>query len=114
MKRVLRIVAAIALTAIAAAANAGQDKSAYSTKPWLGAKRATIVRGQAGTVTAERMCSKCRVPETINEQVATKPGHGTVPTTMFVDRCPGCTLKPVTELKQTKIVHTCSNHCCGA
>ncbi len=111
MNKVLSIVAAIAFAAITA--NAAQDGAAYSTKPWLGAKQAPASRIQASVFTTERMCAKCKGPMTINEQIATKPGHGTIQTTVSVDQCPGCGAKMATELKQTKYVHTCSSHCGG-
>jgi hypothetical protein len=112
MNKVLSIVAVIAFAAIAA--NAAQDGAAYSTKPWIRAEQAPASRIQASVFTAQPMCAKCKVPVTINEQLATKPGHGTIPTTVSADQCPGCGATMVTELKQTKYVHTCTNHCCGA
>ena len=112
MTKVLSIVAAIAFAAIAA--NAAQDGAAYSTKPWLNPEQAPASRIQASVFTAERMCAKCKVPMTINEQLATKPGHGTIQTTVSVDQCPGCGATMTTELKQTKYVHTCTDHCNGA
>jgi RNase P subunit RPR2 len=113
MNKVLSIVAVIiALATITA--NAAQDGAAYSTKPWLSAKLAPASNIQAGGFTARRMCSACKVPLVITEQIATKPGHGTIQATVSVDQCPGCGAKMVTELKQTKYVHTCTTHCCGA
>ncbi len=112
MNKVLSIVAVIAFAAIAA--NAAQDGAAYSTKPWLSANRAPASKSEANVYTVERMCSKCKVPLTINEQVTTKPGHGTIQATVNVDQCPGCGTKVVTELKQTRNVHTCTSPCCGA
>jgi hypothetical protein len=111
MNKVVSIVAVIAFAAITA--NAAQDGTAYSTKPWLSAKQAPAFKTDASAFTTERMCSKCKVPVTINEQIATKPGHGTIQATASVDQCPGCGAKMATELKQTKYVHTCANHCCG-
>lgn len=112
MNKVLSIVAVIALTAITA--NAAQDGAAYSTKPWLSAKQAPASNIQASAFTVQRMCSACKVPVVINEQIATKPGHGTIQATVTVDQCPGCGTKVATELKQTHNVHTCVNACCGA
>jgi hypothetical protein len=112
MNKVLSIVAAIAFATITA--NAAQDGTAYSTKPWLSAKQAPASKVGASVFPVERMCSKCKVPVTINEQIATKPGHGTIQAIVNVDQCPGCGAKMATELKQTKYVHTCTNHCCGA
>jgi hypothetical protein len=112
MNKVLSIVAVIAFAAIAA--NAAQDGTAYSTKPWLSANQAPASKIEPNIFTIERMCSKCKVPLTINEQVTTKPGHGTIQATVNVDQCPGCGAKLATELKQTKYVHTCAYHCCGA
>ena len=111
MNKVLSLIAVIALTAITA--NAAQDGAALSTKPWLGAKLAPVSNIQASNP-VQRMCPACKVPVTINEQVATKPGHGTIQATVSVDRCPSCGTKVVTELKQTHNVHTCANACCGA
>jgi hypothetical protein len=112
MNKVLSIIAVIAFAAIAA--NAAQDGAAYSTKPWLRAKQAPSSNIQANVYPAQRMCSMCKVPVVINEQTATKPGHGTVEATVNVDQCPGCGTKVATELKQTHNVHTCVNACCGA
>jgi hypothetical protein len=112
MNKVLSIVAVIAFAAIAA--NAAQDGATYSTKPWLSAHQASASKIEASAFPAERMCSKCKFPVTINEQIATKPGHGTIQAIMSVDQCPGCGAKMATELKRTKYVHTCTNHCCGA
>jgi hypothetical protein len=112
MNKVLSIIAVIALTAINV--NAAQDGTAYSTKPWLSSNRAPASNTQANVYPAQRMCAACKVPLTINEQVATKPGHGTIQATVSVDQCPSCGSKLVRELKQTKYVHTCISHCCGA
>jgi hypothetical protein len=112
MNKRLSIVAVIALTALTA--NAAQDGAALSTKPWLSAKLAPVSNIQAGAFTAQRMCAACKTPLTINEQVATKPGHGTIQTVVSEDRCPSCGTKVATELKQTHNVHTCVNACCGA
>jgi len=112
MNKVLSIIAVIALTALAA--NAAQDGAAYSTKPWLNANLAPASNIQASAYTVQRMCAACKTPLTINEQVATKPGHGTIQTVVSVDRCPTCGTKVVTELKQTHNVHTCAMPCCGA
>jgi hypothetical protein len=112
MNKALSIIAVIALTAITA--NAAQDGAALSTKPWLSAKLAPVSNIQAGVSTAQRMCAACKVPVTINEQTATKPGHGTIQATVTVDQCPSCGTKVATELKQTHNVHTCTSHCCGA
>ena len=112
MNKVLSIVAIIAFAAISA--NAAQDGTAYSTKSWFSAKQAPASNIQAGVSTVQRMCSACKVPLTINEQVPTKPGHGTIQATVFVDQCPSCGAKFVKELKQTQYVHTCTSHCCGA
>lgn len=112
MKKVLSIVAAIAFAAIVA--NAAQDGASYSTKPWLRANQAPASRIEASVFAAQRMCANCKVPLTITEQIATKPGHGTIQTTVSVDQCPGCGAKMATELKQTNYVHSCTAHCCGA
>lgn len=112
MNKVLSIVAAIAFASIAA--NAAQDRATYSTKPWLTAKQTPASKSETNVYPVERMCAKCKLPMTINEQIATKPGHGTIQATVNVDQCPGCGAKMATELKQTKYVHTCTNHCCGA
>jgi hypothetical protein len=112
MNKVLSIVAAIAFAAIAA--NAAQDGTAYSTKSWFSAKQLPASKIEASSYPVQRMCSACKVPVTINEQVATKPGHGTIQTVVSADRCPSCGTKVVTELKQTHNVHTCVNACCGA
>jgi hypothetical protein len=112
MNKVLSIVAAIAFAAFAA--NAAQDGAASSTKPWLSVTHAPAAKIQASVFATQRMCSLCKVPVTISEQVATKPGRGTIQATVSVDQCPGCGAKLATELKQTKYVHVCANHCCGA
>jgi hypothetical protein len=112
MNKVLSIIAVIALTALTA--NAAQDGAALSTKPRLSAKQAPASNIQANAFPVQRMCAACKVPVTINEQVATKPGHGTIQAVVSVDRCPSCGTKVATELKQTHNVHTCANACCGA
>ena len=111
MNKVLSIIAVIALTALTA--NAAQNGAALTTKPWLSAKLAPVSNIQ-GVSTAQRMCAACKAPLSINEQVATKPGHGTIQAKVNVDQCPGCGTKVATELKQTHNVHTCVNACCGA
>jgi hypothetical protein len=112
MNKVLSIIAVIALTAINA--NADKGGNALSTKPWFSAKQVPATNIQANVYPAQRMCAACKVPVTINEQTATKPGHGTVQATVNVDQCPGCGTKVATDLKQTHNVHTCVNACCGA
>src|ERR1017187_6688555 len=111
MNKVLSIIAVIALIAINA--NADKGGSALGTKPWLNARHAPASNIQAAVPTARRMCSACKVPVTINEQTATKPGHGTIQATVTTDQCPSCGTKLATELKQTHNVHTCVNACCG-
>jgi hypothetical protein len=115
MNKVLSIIAVIALTTITAiSANAAQDGATYSTKPWLGAKLAPVTNIGARAYPVQQMCAACKVPVTINEQTATKPGHGTIQARVSVDQCPTCGTKVATELKQTHNVHTCVNACCGA
>src|ERR1035441_1726100 len=103
MNKVLSIVAVIAFAAITA--NAAQDGAAYSTKSWFSAKQAPASNIQANVYPVQRMCSKCKVPVTINEQTATKPGHGTIQATVSVDQCPSCGTKVATELKQIGRAH---------
>ncbi len=110
MNKVLSLIAGIALIAISA--NAAQDGTTLGTKPWLSAKLAPVSSIQAVTPT-QRMCAACKTSATITEQVATKPGHGTIQTVVSVDRCPACGTKVATELKQTHNVHTCASACCG-
>ena len=112
MNKVLSIIAVIAITTITA--NAAQDGAASSTKPWFSAKQAPVSNIQAGAFTVQRMCAACKTPLTINKQVATKPGHGTIQATVTMDQCPSCGTKVATELKQTHNVHTCVSACCGA
>ena len=112
MNKVLSIVAVIIFVAISA--NAAQGGAAYSTKSWFSAKQTPSSNIQTSGFTAQQMCSACKVPLVINEQIATKPGHGTIQATVSVDQCSGCGAKMTTELKQTKYVHTCTSHCCGA
>src|SRR5476649_2242680 len=102
MNKVLSIIAVIALTAITA--NAAQNRATYSTKSWFSAKQAPASNVQANVYPVQRMCAACKIPVTINEQVATKPGHGTIQTVVSADRCPSCGTKVVTELKQTRNV----------
>ena len=111
MNKVLSLIAVIALTAISA--NAAQDAAALSTKPWLSTKLAPVSNVQSVSP-VQRMCAACKISTTINEQVATKSGHGTIQAKVSVDRCPACGTKVATELKQTHNVHTCANACCGA
>jgi hypothetical protein len=113
MKKLLSIVAAMAFAAITA--NAAQNPAASSsTKPWLYGRQVPAPKTEANVYPVDKKCSLCKVPVTINEQVATKPGHGTIQTTVTADQCPSCGVKMVRELKQVKYVHTCTNHCCGA
>lgn len=112
MNKVLSMVAAIAFAAVGA--NAAQDGAAYSSKAWLGATQAPAAKMAVSVSTSQRMCANCRVPVKVQEQTATKPGHGTVQATAFVDQCPGCGAKIATELKQTEYIHICTRHCCGA
>ena len=112
MKKLLSLVAVIALAVITA--NAAQDGAAASTKPWIHANQAPAAKVQAGPYSTQRMCSLCKVPETIHEQIGTKPGHGTTLAVVNVDRCPGCGTKVTTVSKQAQYIHTCTSHCCGA
>jgi len=112
MKKLLSIVAVLALAVITA--NAAQDGAAASTKPWIHANQAPAANIQTGASTVQPMCSLCKVPETIHEQLGTKPGHGTTLVTVNVDKCPACSTKVTMVSKQIKSVHTCTTHCCGA
>ncbi len=111
MKKALSIIAVIALTVITA--NAAQGGAPFSTKPWLITKIAPVATVQPAGFAVQRMCAACKVPSTINEQITTKPGHGTTQAVASTDQCPGCGTKVTTELKQTHTVHTCVNGCCG-
>ena len=115
MKKVVSLAAIIGVVGIVGvSASAAQDGAAYNTKASLIALHTPVAKVQASFVTSERLCPLCKVPMKITEQVATKPGHGVIQETVFVDQCPGCGGKMAMELKQTKYVHTCSLHCCGA
>ena len=104
MNKLLGIVAAIAFAAMPP--NATQDGAALSTKPRLSAKQAPAANLGDTAFTVQRMCSARKVPVTINEQVATKPGHGTIQAAVSLDQCPSCGAKQVKELKQTQYIHT--------
>ena len=113
MKKVLSIIAVIALTALTA--NAAQDAN-QSTKPWNTLTHIQTTNDFAAlpaNATIAMSCPKCKsVTMIVKENITTKPGHGTVETALQVDQCPGCGGKMTTQLKQTKMVHTCSM--CGA
>ena len=114
MNKILSTLSAILLTSMVV--NAGQEAS-QSTKPWLGDKQATVASGSITPVTMP--CAMCKVVNvTVNEQIATKLSRGTVAVTRAVDQCPRCGVKMVTtNLKQTKLVHTCGGvvaTCCNA
>jgi formamidopyrimidine-DNA glycosylase len=57
-------------------------------------------------------CTKCKSVTVISQQwKTTKPSQGTIERELTVHECPGCGGKMTTELKQTKMIHTCSK--CG-
>ncbi len=115
MKKLLSIAAVIAVIGIAGVgAMAAQDESAYSARAALLGKQAPAAKLQVSVVSAQRLCPLCRVATKVSEQVASKPGHGTIQANVFVDQCPGCGGKMAVDLKQTEYVHTCTHHCCGA
>jgi hypothetical protein len=113
MNKILSTLSAILLTSMVA--NAGQPAS-QTTKPWLGVKQAMSANGYITPVTMP--CGMCKIVNvTINEQIATKLSRGTEAVTRAVDQCPRCGAKMVaTNLKQTKVVHTCGGviaTCCN-
>ncbi len=100
MKKVISIAVLIALIGLAGVTlKAAQDGVAYSTRAALLTKQAPAAKVEVSTIASERLCPLCRVSTKISEQVATKPGHGTVQEKVFVDQCPGCGGKMATELK---------------
>jgi hypothetical protein len=115
MKKTLNTLIAVFLTSTMAMVANGQDAS-QSTKPWNGLKH---IQTEADYValpenaTIAMSCSKCKAMTVIlKRDITTKPGHGTVEEALTIVQCPGCGGKMVTELKQTKFVHTCSK--CGS
>jgi len=111
----MTVMTAALLTVSAAKVVRAQDAS-QSTKPWNTLTQIKTTNDFAAlpdNATIAMSCPKCKsVTTIIKENVTTKPGHGTVEVALQVDQCPGCGGKITTELKQTKMIHTCSM--CGA
>src|SRR5258706_11366362 len=115
MNKLMTVMTAVLLTVSAAKVVRAQDAS-QSTKPWntlTHIKTTNDFVALPGNATIAMSCPKCKsVTMIIKENVTTKPGHGTIEEALQVDQCPGCGGKITTELKQTKMVHTCSK--CGS
>ncbi len=116
MNKLMTVMTVALLTVSAAKVVRAQDAASQSTKPWNALthiKTTNDFVALPDNATIAMSCPKCKSMTMITkEQVATKPGHGTVEAALRVDQCPGCGGKITTELKQTKMVHTCS--LCGA
>src|SRR5882672_1961951 len=115
MNKLMTVMTTVLLAVSTTRAVRAQDAS-QSTKPWntlTHIKTTNDFVALPGNATIVMSCPKCKsVTMIIKENVTTKPGHGTIETALQVDQCPGCGGKMTTELKQTKMVHTCSM--CGA
>jgi hypothetical protein len=116
MNKLMTVMTAALLTVLAAKVVRAQDAASQSTKPWVALTHIQTTNDFAAlpdNATIAMSCPKCKsVTTIIKENVTTKPGHGTIEAALQVDQCPGCGGKMTTELKQTKMVHTCSM--CGA
>jgi hypothetical protein len=114
MKKLLNAVFVVAALAMSARVVRAEAES-YSTKPWLHLNHVQTEK-QFGEIpngaTVAMACSKCKSVTVISQQwKGTKPSQGTIEKELIVHQCPGCGGKMTTELKQTKMIHTCSK--CG-
>ena len=111
MNKLITVMTAVLLTVSATKIVCAQDAS-QSTKPWntlTHIKTTNDFVALPSNATIAMSCPKCKsVTTIIKENITTKPGHGTIEAALQVDQCPGCGGKITTELKQTKMVHTCS------
>ena len=110
MKTLVTLTVAIAMMLAVRSSTAGENAS--SSRAALLGKRAAIERKATSYVQAATpvmACATCKNLSTvINRPVGTKPGFRTVETTVSVHQCASCSDKMVTQLKQTKLVHTCA------
>ena len=110
MKTLVAITAAIAMMLVVRSSTAGENAS--SSRAALLGKQAASARQTTSYVRATTpvmACATCKnVSTVINRPVGTKPGFRTEEVRVSVHQCASCSDKMVTQLKQTKLVHTCA------
>ncbi len=93
---------------------AGYDYS-KGTKPSMYGKQVETteqLKAVKDDDTIAMACKKCKAVTIVQKkEVATKPGKGTKDEAMTFDSCPGCKGKMTTQVKETKLTHSCSE--CG-
>ena len=109
MKTLVTLTAAIAMMLVVRSSTAGEIT--YSSRAALLRKQAEVTRQTTSYVQATApvmACATCKdVSTVINRPVGAKPSFRTEEVRASVHQCASCTDKMVTQLKQTKLVHTC-------
>ncbi len=110
MKTLVTLTAAIAMILVVRSSTAGEIT--YSSRAALLRKQAEIARQTTSYIQAATpvmACAMCQNISVLTKRfVATKPGLGTTEANVSVHQCASCSEKMVTQLKQTKLVHTCA------
>lgn len=110
MKTLVTLTAAIATMLVARSSTAGEIAS--SSRAALLGKQAAITRQTTSYVPAAApamACAACKDVSVVTQRpMGTKPGFRTEEVRALVHQCPSCSDKMVTQLKQTKMVHTCA------
>lgn len=110
MKTLVTLTAAIALMLVARSLTGGEI--AYNSRAALLGKQVAIARQTTSYVqaaTPAMACAACKDVSVLTKRpVGTKPGFRTEEARVLVHQCPSCSDKMVTQLKQTRLVHTCA------
>ena len=110
MKTLVAITAAIAMMLVVRSSTAGENAS--SSRAALLRQQAEVTPQTTSYVQAAMpvmACATCKnVSTVINRPVGTKPGFRTEEVRVSVHQCASCSDKMMTQLKQTKLVHTCA------
>jgi hypothetical protein len=110
MKTIVALTAAIAMMLVVRSSTAGENAS--SSRAALLGKQAEVARQTTSYVQAATTVMACaaykNVSAVINRPVGTKPGFRTEEVRVSVHQCASCSDKMMSQLKQTKLVHTCA------
>ena len=110
MKTLVTLTAAIAMMLVVRSSTAGEI--AHDSRAALLGKQAAIAHQTTSYIQAaapDMACATCKnVSIVINHPVGTKPGFRTEEVRVLVHQCTSCSDKMVSQLKQTKLMHTCA------
>src|ERR1041385_60973 len=102
----------VAITMMLAVRPSPAGEIAYSSRAALLRKQAAISRKTTSyiqTASPAMACALCKnVSVLVKHPVGTKPGFRLVESRVSIHQCASCSDKMVTQLNQTRLVHTCA------